>query len=456
MLPLLPFRFRVLVPMFVLMAALSGPLHAQAVTATPGEPQLTFRQIHMVSQSDGWAVVNVPDPDKGWNPNGNPDEIYAGTLTYILHTEDGGRTWANVTPPSTMTISWPTCDCADNGFAAAFFLDERHAWVVTDDAGLPHNQLYSGIRVWRTSDSGHSWKSSHDAMDSTVVTMVRFADPLHGWLLLGDMNFAPPPDLLYRTTDGGDTWQIVADDGVTPRHNSDAPISQPDAGIGAGFHTGMAFESGEVGWLTWSYIDPPNGGFLRTVDGGSTWAAVALPPDSPLADDQNGCGMLNLQAFAPTSITFQAYCVYGGSFLDHPQNDLYRSDDDGKTWQSFQLPQSPSGTRWSTTPQVTMTNATTGWMIGCELPDNIYSCDDVSAALTLYQTVDGAKTWTKLAPLPAHFVAMADTSGDLAFDFLDAQTGWAISQYGDLMTTTDGGQTWLTLLPAIDDLPTRD
>ncbi|MFN8448209.1 MAG: hypothetical protein U0521_06375 [Anaerolineae bacterium] len=341
------FRFSLIVSIMLLLAVAgwAAPALAQS-TPVPltfaGEHAAKFQQIHMVSAASGWAVVGIPDPYQ--SPDLRPGQTYAGTLAHVLRTQDGGQTWADVSPPTpfgdSYVMHYLPCDCADNGLLKYAFLDDQHAWVANDMFGIPGNQIYNGISVWATSDGGASWKLSN-VLDAITVLWMRFVDPEHGWLMVGGQPqttyYLEPPSSLYQTIDGGLSWQMIADDGVNPHYNPNRdPLSSPETGIIDAKHTGMAFDSPESGWITWSPFDPPYGDLRHSSDGGATWNNVDIPGDTRLTDTGNNCTLTNAQTFAPGSALFLAVCWnYEASAY---QSWLYRTADAGESWQSSALP----------------------------------------------------------------------------------------------------------------------
>ena len=147
MCPLPSLRFTALL-LTALIVITGSSLQAQASKpdATP-----TFTAIHMINKTNGWAVVTVPNPHS--NSYAIPGQVYPATLASLLHTQDGGRSWTDVTPA--LPTGLPPqgvygCDCSDNGLAGFFFLDDSHAWVMINDAGSRGNQIYNGISVRAT------------------------------------------------------------------------------------------------------------------------------------------------------------------------------------------------------------------------------------------------------------------------------------------------------------------
>lgn len=113
----------------------------------------------------------------------------------VLHTTDGGRTWAQQLHRG-------------NGALAArnvWFVDARHGWLASD--------LDGSIRA--TGDGGHTWRISWRDT-STGIYAVRFQDPDTGWAVgirypdddtaAEDEAVGPAQGLILSTNDGGATW----------------------------------------------------------------------------------------------------------------------------------------------------------------------------------------------------------------------------------------------------------
>jgi photosystem II stability/assembly factor-like uncharacterized protein len=121
------------------------------------------------------------NPNEGWVAGG-----YGGSNSYIGHTTDGGVSWTSQPP------------AANNHFYASFFLNSRQGWL----------GAVSGY-VQGTRDSGNTWQMlsqvSHDFVNSILMT-----DSLDGWLVASDQGntAAPGYGYIYRTNDGGTSWQL--------------------------------------------------------------------------------------------------------------------------------------------------------------------------------------------------------------------------------------------------------
>ncbi len=118
------------------------PTFSPTFTALPPGQGRLPDSLHMMDETTGWGIEE-----------GSWDAKHRG---HILHTQDGGATWQDVTPPQGAY--------QDRGF---FALDGRSAWASpfgeickqTDDGGFacrPPTQTY----VWSTRDGGQTWSAS--------------------------------------------------------------------------------------------------------------------------------------------------------------------------------------------------------------------------------------------------------------------------------------------------------
>jgi photosystem II stability/assembly factor-like uncharacterized protein len=120
------------------------------------------------------------------------DVIWAGSDTGIISvTHDGGKTWANVTPPgmqpwSRVSLIDPSHFDADVAYAAV----ERHR--VDDQA--PY--------IYRTKDFGKTWTSITAGLAAPDFVNAVREDPEHKGLLFAGTEFG-----IYFSTDDGDDWQ---------------------------------------------------------------------------------------------------------------------------------------------------------------------------------------------------------------------------------------------------------
>jgi len=430
------------------------PVHADKMLTMPAPK---FQIIRMVSSVNGWAVTTVPNP-KGTQKTDNR-QIFPGTIGSVLHTQDAGRTWIDVTPQmpdDLLSNAALGCDCTDNALAGFFFLDDTHVWIATSDALITGNQDFPGINVLRTSDGGHSWQRTKAGINAPFIVTFSFIDAQHGWLLAGDISSMLTPDqsaLLYQTNDGGATWQLIADDGVYEHDHADhrgsvAPMNAAETGVTPYKHDQMIFESARSGWMTaWRETgSAADGGvLLHTIDAGKNWHRVNLLSTQPMTEVMYLCTLSGLNVFAPGSITLLSSCYDENTQLW--QVLMHQTNDDGETWQHYPILANLLCANGLL--QVLMISPTRGWSTGCDVSTDAtpYGGNPLNA-FAFYRTVDAGKSWAKMALVPDALRPRPGEYGQLIagkFDFINDHIGWAIDPTGNLFATTDGSVTWTAL-----------
>ncbi len=347
-------------------------------------------------------MITVTD---GWaigGPNGASD--------HVLRTQDGGQTWSDVTPPQPL----PAAD--DTFKALGFFKDASTAWVVYSPAGMdmPNPPF---IYVWRTSDGGATWQygaiSTSDSNGSFLPSHLTFVDSQHGWLMVilgGGMMHEYVA--IYSTTDGGAVWNNILD-----------PFSDND--IQSFPKTGFVFADAQNGWLTrdGQGVDS-NPHVFRTTDGGMTWNRIDLPAPSnkPTLFDDHACGTYAPNLPTLTSIIVAMKCVDSATY--QKQLDFqYATTDGGATWQILPLPPD--------------------YLIGAQ--DSLDYLDDhngFALGRNIYETTDGGETW--------EFVKQVDWDGQ--FSFVNMETGWAVARADSeiaFVHTATAGIKWSIITPLI-------
>jgi photosystem II stability/assembly factor-like uncharacterized protein len=118
----------------------------------------------------------------GWAAGG-----YGGGNAFIRHTTDGGANWQTQNPGGSAHVN------------RLFFLDAQLGW-----AGC-----YGGT-VQRTTDRGQTW-SIVGSVPHFYLEALLFTDAQTGWLAAGNAGGSQPGEdgrgFIYRTTNGGITWQ---------------------------------------------------------------------------------------------------------------------------------------------------------------------------------------------------------------------------------------------------------
>ncbi len=232
--------------------------------------------------------VSAPTGQAAWAAGSNP-----GGGPAVVRTTDGGSTWRNATG-----------DLQGEALYCVFALDQDRAWVGTGSG-----------RIFRTTDGGSTWTNvPYPPPESSFMNGVWFVDPAFGYAL-GDPPAGASKYVLLRTTDGGQTWdhmpdEPVGDPGEGGLNNSfwwtdamhgwfgtsvdkvwrtwDGGATWQSSPCGAAASLGVAFSDNQSGLAVHT-----DGTVSRTTDGGLTWSnapisptrlsAVAVVRSSPLA-----------------------------------------------------------------------------------------------------------------------------------------------------------------------------
>lgn len=362
------------------------------------------------------TVPANPTPTRLQTGSGGPGPWDAGMVTAttgwresmngaIERTTDGGSHWVNVSPPAAAGVS----------SARLYFLDATHAWVV----GSAISGTNTNLMTFRTADGGRRWDQGQQVpADNVGGPPLYFVNPNDGWMLLIGYatldNGTGAPDVLYRTTDGGLHW------------NQLAANSRSDPSKSCQWRA-VAFASASRGWLA---INCAAGSteMLATDDGGKTWLpqpALVGAADAPTVFDQNH------------------------AMVVHPPGLLVTSDAGG-SWSARTLPGEMQ-------LDVDFVDASHGWAIAG--PSNLFVKNSTGQfpsvpgiTLPLYRTVDGGLTWILIRTnLPLD----SNEGRVFGIHFVDPQNGFAdrlsvATQHGQVLKTTDGGQTWTVVGPLGD------
>lgn len=202
-----------------------------------------------------------------WNDN---EGIAIGDPTddcmSVIITRDGGFTWEKV-PCDVL----PKANEGEAAFAASdtnIAIVENHTWIAT--GGKSSRILYS-------SDKGKSWEAFETPIiqgkPTTGMYSIAFYDALHGFAIGGDYTVEEANVAnKIRTSDGGKTWEIVAD-GKLPGYRSCVqyvPNSNGKQLVALGFK-GIDYSS-DAG-NTWKHLSDEGFYTLRFVNDSIAFAA---------------------------------------------------------------------------------------------------------------------------------------------------------------------------------------
>jgi photosystem II stability/assembly factor-like uncharacterized protein len=324
------------------------------------------------------------------------DEVYGWAVTEenIIRTNDGGVTWYDVTP----------ANLADAGYLVyPDFLDADHAWVQFPDM----NKYPNGGTLYRTTDGGLTWESFSTPFSGGSIN---FVDQNNGWMMadlgVGAGSMAVS---VFQTSDGGKTWSRT--------YTNDPNLAEASDTLPLGGIKNMIVPvNADTAWIGGVVYAPGQTYFFRSEDGGKTWFNINLVLPANTAESE-----ISVQGIVFISSTEGLLALRIQS--ETPQTIVYITEDGGNTW--VQSSVSFDGYGILETPSASE-------MI-------FYTADQ------FYVTSDTGATIQQVTPN----IKFGDTITDLSF--ANSKTGWAVVLSPDnrqtLYKTTDGAATWTALIP---------
>ena len=359
------------------------------------------------------AVTGVP---------GKPNLFYfGGTGGGVWKTIDGGQTWENIS------------DGYFGGSVGAIAVstyDPNVIYVGGGEKTVRGNVSY-GYGVWKSVDGGKTWEQK-GLEDSRHIGRIRIhpRNPDIAYAaVMGDLYKSTEERGVYRTMDGGDTWERVlfanADAGAVDLILDPAnprvvyastwkirrtPYSLESGGEGSALwkstDSGTSWENltekegfpdGPLGIIgiavspvnpdrVWALVEAKNGGVIRSEDGGETWARI------------NESRSLRQRAWYYTRI----YADTKDEDVVYVMNVRYhKSKDGGKTFKPYAAPHGDHHDLW----------------VAPEDPNRMIIGDDGGAQVTF----DGGDNWTTYHNQPTAQFYRVTTDNDFPYRIYAAQ-----------------------------------
>jgi len=397
----------------VLLAAGCGTLPASgqsaaqppAASGSQAAAAIWLDSLQMISASTGWALRWTQSPAVA-------DDGYLAPA----RTTDGARTWTSVTPPSAARALL----AAPGAAVVLHALDGQRAWLAVTAATTDSSPMHL-TEVFTTFNGGRTWTESAPLTVPGYADFLSVAGPERGWLLMASGgSMGQEPIQLYRTSDAGLRWSLVAGTPQTGTGSNGLPVSCDK--------TGLAFATASVGWLS-SACFSLSGALLVSRDGGVTWAPQALPAAA------SSCSTNECEIFGPQFAGRTGFLV-----IDRAPGGPYFlvSQDLGVTWRSEPL---PSGAGQD--PRIRFFSPLSGMLVSAG-PQGVIGH-------VFYTTANGGRTWTAV-PQGRSFTQLGTS-----FDFVSARTGFAWAPGADatgssppaMYLTTDSGRTWVAFTPRL-------
>src|SRR5882762_4486869 len=194
-------------------------------------------------------------------------------------------------------------------------------------SGVPGqpNVFYIGVNnggVWKTTDYGRVWKPIFDEQPTGSIGALAVAPSNPETIYVGSGEGLQRPDLstgdgIYKSTDGGKTWQHL---GLRDGQQISALLVDPH-------NPNRVF----VAVLGHPYGPNIERGVFRSLDGGLTWKKILYKGENTgavdLAFDPSNPQILYADMWASRRPPWTT-----GNSFDGPGSGLYKSVDGGETW----------------------------------------------------------------------------------------------------------------------------
>jgi photosystem II stability/assembly factor-like uncharacterized protein len=254
-------------------------------------------------------------PDRGGRSiavtgvKGRPNEAYFGAVGGGLwKTTDGGENWEPVTD---FKIT-----AASVGAVAVSETNPDLVFIGTGETCIRGN-IMPGDGVYRSRDGGKTWEHV-GFRQSDGISKIRI-DPTNPDIVFvasfGKYSMPSDERGVFKSTDGGDTWRrVLYRDAKTGAIDIAIDRNNPKvmyASLWEAYRKEYTMSSGG-----------PGSGLFKSTDGGETWTEITRNPGLPA---EGVVGRIGLAVSSANSNRVYA-------LVEHEHGGLFRSDDAGATW----------------------------------------------------------------------------------------------------------------------------
>jgi len=276
------------------------------------------------------------------------------------------------------------------------------------------NVVFAGTAdgVYRSTDGGKTFQRTNFP-DKGMQIWSFLHDPTDPKVVLAGGS----PVSVYRSEDGGESWKRMPDPAMPDR--AVMPFACRVMRMASSTRqAGEIFAALEVN------------GVMRSTDGGESWKdcsegllTLAKKPhlQSQIVSNTRNEGMLDGHAICTTSADPDAVIVA-------VRMGLFRSSNEGDSWDDMEVG------RFS---RVTYGRDI---RVSPQDPRTLYAALSVAASSkdgALYRSTDVGQTWQRFDKVQVHGTIMS-----VALHQNDAKQVWMAARYGEVFGTQDGGETW--------------
>ena len=247
----------------------------------------------------------------------------SGKLTIFIGAASGGI-WKSEDSGTTFR---PVFDEQPVQSIGALAIDPKNSKNIWAGTGEPwtRNSVSIGDGIYKSTDGGETWDKTglpNSERIAQIIVSPKSSDTVFA-AVPGALWSDSPDRGLYKTTDGGKTWNLVLKGSNLSTGASTIAMDPSNANV---MFAGL-WDFRRKGWTFRSGGDGPTAasgsGLFRTSDGGATWKEIT--PEANKGFPQKPYGRLAV-AIAPSNPK-RVYC-----FVESTKSALFVSDDGGQTW----------------------------------------------------------------------------------------------------------------------------
>jgi len=425
----------------------------QITFPSPSIGFIISRHGFMIKSTDGgitWKNVelNLPPPDARLTSVSFPTINTGYVLFYnngpgeVLKTTNSGTTWTTVlsNTVSAYSMDFYTEDIGYITGAGRNYktVDGGQTWELPDCFYLWDNQIdvtspeimygtvgreeayATNAKIYKSIDGGFNWKSIINGFANGSLNNIDFTGPHTGYFSAYSLY---GPNMIMKTTDGN-AWDTIfhADTIINDMYI----LNEEDVFFCGSFENPTGENSGMLGYSfngggSWNLIDLGNAliplrlhfsnnsvGFLmnysqlyKTINSGSSWEVIHTDTVNKL-----------FQIYFTSENT--GYLLKNILSGDHAL--VFKSEDAGESWNQIS--------------QFNNQSFQSGFFVNDEKGYLLASYQESSI---LYFTQNGGTNWQS---------DTFDIKRLSNLHFLDDSVGWIVGVYGDILNTTDGGNSW--------------
>jgi photosystem II stability/assembly factor-like uncharacterized protein len=276
--------------------------------------------VHFVDENVGWVVGNYGNILKTTDGGYNWINQFSGTFDYLtsVEFENYNTGWVfgiegTILKTTNGGLNWfSQQDTITSSLISASFTDVNNGWVLS----------YYG-KIFHTTNGGNVWSQQYQLPSGNYYT-IKMVNPLLGWI---SCNSTPYNEsIIYKTTNGGESWIISFWDQYTPGVKS-ISFADENFGFGVGIH-GVIMRTTNSGY-SWVRLTQGFNNWLNSIHVLSQNLGWAVGNTGTILHTQDGNNWVN--QVSGTDEDFRSiYMVNNGiGYIVSEEGNIYKTNSGG-------------------------------------------------------------------------------------------------------------------------------